>query len=114
MISCADLEDGLPPRYRKCKKSKNNKHNKRKNKFKTSISPLDNRLYKEIGNSKFEHLEELCHTHVHLKGTVVERNVKRKRILEEIDIAADNEQVCNVLIEKLIDLEEHFVKDNQT
>ena len=44
----------------------------------------------------------------------MDRNVKRKRILEDIDIAADNEQVCNALIEKLIDLEEHFVKDNQT
>ena len=114
MISCADLEDGLPPRYRQCKTSKNHKRNEKNSKFKSSLPSLDNQFYKEIGNSKFEGFEELCHTHVHLKGTVVERNVKRKRILEEIDVAADNEKVCNDWIEKLIDLEEHFVKDNQT
>ena len=114
IISCADLEDGLPPRYRQYRTSKNHKRNEKNIKLKSSISSLDNRLYKEIGKFKFEDYEELCHTHVHLKGTVVERNVKRKRILQEIDISADNEQVCNALIERLIDLEEHFVKDNQT
>ena len=114
VISCADLEDGLPPRYRQYRTSKNHKRDEKNRKLKSSISPLDNQSFKEIGNSKFEYYEELCDTHVHLKGTVIERNVKRKNILEEIEIAADNEQVCNALIEKLIDLEEHFVKDNQT
>ena len=113
VISCTDLEDGLPPRYRQCKTSKNHKRNEKNSKFKSSLPSLDNQFYKEIGNSKFEGFEELCHTHFHLKGTVVERNVKRQRILEEIDVAADNENICNDWIEKLIDLEEHFVKDNQ-
>ena len=65
-----------------------------------------------VDNYRFTGDNNINHIKLSLKGNVHERNLKREKLLEEIDDAADNEHDCDILIERLIQVEENFVLEN--
>ena len=113
VLSCLDLDDELVPTYRKCKKSKNSHRNTRKQGLDIAMYRFDVQTDNIDYNSKCTGYNNINHTKVSLKGIVNERNSKREKLLDEIDNAADNEQDCDILIERLIQVEENFVLENQ-
>ena len=111
-ISSVELEDAFVPSNRKCQKSKN-RHAKGRNKYgETSIYLLDVQTDSMVSNPKLEEDNDVNHMKFNLKYDIKYRNSKREKLLEEIDNAAANEQACDVLIEKLIQVEENFVPEN--
>ena len=109
VLSCLDLDDELIPTYRKCKKSKNSHRNTRKQGLDIAMYRFDVHTDNIDYNSKCTGYNNINHTKVSFKGGVNERNCKREKLLEEIDNAANNEQDCDILIERLIQVEENFV-----
>ena len=112
VLSCLDLDDELVPTYRKCKKSKNSHRNTRKQGVDIAMYQFDVQTDHIVYNSKFTADNDINHTKLSLKGNVNERNLKREKLLVEIDNAVDNEQYCDILIERLIQVEENFVLEN--
>ena len=112
VLSCLDLDDELVSTYRKCKKSKNSHRNTRKQGVDIAMYQFDVQTDHIVYNSKFTADNDINHAKLSLKGNVNERNLKREKLLVEIDDAADNEQDCDILIERLIQVEENFVLEN--
>ena len=112
VLSCLDLDNEFVPTYRKCKKSKNSHRNTRKPGVDIAMNRFDVQTDNMVYNSKFTGDNDINHTKVSFKGNVNERNLKREKLLVEIDDAADNEQDCDILIERLIQVEENFVLEN--
>ena len=112
VLSCLDLDDESVPTYRKCKKSKNSHRNTRKQGVDIAMYRFDVKTDNMVDNYKFTGDDDINLTKVSFKGTVNERNLKREKLLEEINNAADDEQDCDILIERLIQVEENFVLEN--